>query len=375
MFLRTLLGRRNPHKSRSVVTSATRRILIKHVGNMGDHLFLVGPLLEVLARRVPDAEITLVTAWGYKDQRGRWGERNQDGFCVALMMKNPHIDHLVHWHDKKRSLEGDICIEEGRTFPTWDPAWYERQKSAYDVVLELDFGLTVFDNPLQRIYEHAGLDGETYGMYPFYGSASDWEVGRAVAAQFQKPRVAFLEGLDGQTMRGWDSAKVEQLSRRLQTERGITPIWFGSKHDHPYQGRHLTLRENIAFAGSCDLAIGVLGGPMHFAAASGVPTICLYGGQPLHRAAPSFFLNPHIVDSLRRHVTIEGPTCDEPCFLKREIPCKNLSEGEAASSGFLTWQQPGRQSDKSCVATIPVETVFAAILENLKRRGLLHDHS
>ena len=352
-------------------TRAPQRILLKHVGNMGDHLFLVGPLLEVLARRSPDAEITLVTAWGYRDAHGRWGDRNQDGYCIALMKENPHIDHLVHWHDRKRSLDGEICIEEGKRFPTWDPAWYEQEKRNYDVVLELDFGLTVFDNPVQRVYEKAGFPDETYGCYPFYGSASDWAVGREVAETLPQPRLLFLEGFDGESMRGWDPEHVRELAARVRETLGTEPVWFGARYPKTYGGRPLTLRENIAFAGSCDLAVGVMGGPMHFAAAAGVPTICLYGGQPLHRAAPSYFLNPHIADSAKHHITIEGPTCDEPCFLKRDRPCKNLSTDAARSSGFRSWQHPGRQHDKSCVATIPLETVYATIVSALKQRGFL----
>ncbi len=348
---------------------APRNILLKHVGNMGDHLFLVGALLEALAQRFPDAEVTLLAPWGYKDAQGRWGERNQDGYCIALMKENPHVDHLIHWHDTALSLDGDLCVEEGAHFPTWNPAWYARQLPTYDLVVELDFGLSVFDNPLERAYERAGLPGETSGSYPFYGSPTDWRVGREVAERAPRPRVAFLEGLDGQTMRGWTPENVHRLADRLAVV-GITPVWFGARYPQEHAGRRLTLRENIAFVGSCDLALGVMSGPMHFAAAAGVQTICLYGGQPLHRAAPSYFLNPHLADPTRQHITIEGPTCDEPCFLKRDRPCKNLGADAARTSGFQDWQRPGRQSDKSCVATIPVETVYATLMSALKERGL-----
>ena len=60
-------------------TKQPKRILLKHAGNMGDHLFLVGALLEGIKRAWPKAEVTLVTAWGYKDQSGKWGKRNMDG--------------------------------------------------------------------------------------------------------------------------------------------------------------------------------------------------------------------------------------------------------------------------------------------------------
>lgn len=337
---------------------------------MGDHLFLVGPLLETLSKKYPEAEITLIAAWGYKDTKGKWGERNQDGFCISLMKENPHIHQLVHYHDTKLSLDGNICVEEGKHFPTWNKKYYEQEKVSYDLVAEVDFGLGIFDNPVKKVYESIGLN-ENYTNYPFYGSTSDWKIGTEVARQFPRPRVVFLEGLDGESMRGWDPEKTRLLEKRFKEELGIKPIWFGAKYPKEFEGRKLTLRENIAFAGSCDLAIGVMSGPMHFAAAAGVQTICLYGGQPLHRAAPSYFLNAYIEDPKKFHLTIEGPTCDKPCFLKREKPCKNLSKIERENSGFKNWQKPGNQFNKSCVAVIPVETVFAAAKNALRQRNLI----
>jgi len=351
--------------------SEPKNILLKHVGNMGDHLFIVGPILEIISKRFPKAEVTLLTAWGYKDRKGHWGDRNQDGFCIALMQENPHIHHLVHWHDKKLSLDGKICTEEGKQYPTWNKKHYDKIKNEYDLVAELDFGIGIFDNPVQKALERIGLNSINYGNYPFYGSPNDWLVGKSVAEQFPGPRVVFLESINGTTMRGWDPEKTSILEEKIKSELGITPIWFGAKYPQKYNGRNLTLRENIAFAGSCDIGIGVMSGPLHFAASAGLQTVCLYGGQPLHRAAPSYFLNPYIKDPKKYHLTIEGPTCNEPCFLKREIPCKNISRVDSPSTKFKSWQEPGRQSDKSCVASISVETVFVTVKEALKNIDLI----
>lgn len=349
-----------------------KKILIRHIGNMGDHLFLVGAALEILKRRFPNSEITLVTAWGFKDKKGRWGERNQDGFCIALMQNNPHINHIVHWHDKKLSLEGDLCHESGKSYPTWNKKYYEKAKSEFDMIAELDFGLGHFDNPIEKVCENLGLPySDLDGNYPFYGSTEDWLIGKSVAEQFTGPKIVFLESINGTTMRGWDPEKTTQLETKIKNELNITPIWFGAKYPKQYNGRNLSLRENIAFAGSCDIGIGVMSGPLHFAAAAGLQTICLYGGQPHRRAAPGFFLNPHIKDPKKFHITIDGPTCNEPCFLKREKPCKNIFENNIKSMGFKNWQEPGRQNDKSCVATISVDTVFAALVSALRNRGLL----
>jgi len=346
------------------------RVLLKHVGNLGDHLFLVGALLEGISVAWPQAAVTLVTAWGYKDQSGRWGKRNQDGYCIALMKENPHVTHLVHWSDRDRSLAGRICREEGRRFPTWDRAHFDRVRDFYDVATELEFGLQIEENPLARVAAAVGLPNLTLGPYPFYATAADWDVGRSVTASLPRPRVALLDGLAGTSMRGWDPAKVPELAARFRAI-GIEPQWWGARHPSLFRGRPLTLRENIAVLASYDLAIGVMGAPLHFAAAAGVPTVALYGAQPYQRAAPGFSFNPSIPDAARQHLTVFGPTCDEPCFLKRDIPCKNLRGDARTSTGFESWQQPGRQADKSCVAVIPVDTVFATARDALERRGLL----
>lgn len=345
-----------------------QRILLKHVGNLGDHIFLVGALLEGLAVTWPEAEITLVAAWGYKNQQERWGKRNQDGYCIAAMKENPHIDHLVHWSDDACSLDGRICVEEGMRFPTWNRAHFESVRPTYDLAAELEFGLTAEENPLERIAAAVGLPYRSLAPYPFYGSSADREIGSAVASNFPRPRVALLEGLNGTTMRGWDPGKVSVLTRQFR-DHDITPIWWGASFTPLFHGRKLTLRENIAFLAQCDLAIGVLGAPMHFAASAGVQTICLYGAQSYARAAPGFFLNRALPES-GRHITLFGPTCDEPCLLKRDFPCKNLTGESRATTGFRHWRAPGRQQDKSCVATIPAETVFASAAEALELRGL-----
>lgn len=366
----TVKGKGEAWEGKNRRFSHPRNVLLKHVGNMGDHLFLVGALLEGLARAWPKAHVTLVTAWGYKDRHGRWGKRNQDGYCIALMKENPHIDDLVHWSDADRSLDARICVEEGRAFPTWDREAFEHAKDDADVVAELEFGLGVEDNPLERFAAAVGLEGLHLGPYPLYLTPSDVAVGRAVAASIPRPRVALLEGLGGRTMRGWDPAKTTALAARLQ-RRGVSVLWWGAQYMPILRGRTLTLRENIAFLRTCDLAIGVLGAPLHFAAAAGVQTLCLYGAQSYRRAAPGFAFNASLADPAFHHVTIFGPTCDAPCLLKRELPCKNLLGDERTDTGFRSWQDPGRQSDKSCIAVIPVETVLAAATDALERRGLL----
>src|SRR5688572_18986093 len=115
-----------------------KRFLLRHLGNLGDMTFFVPPVLESLKKHYPGCHITFITSWGVKDRRGRWGKRNQGGHSLHLLITKPHIDQLVHWHDTALSLEGTICHEDGRSFPTWSRDYYEEQKASgkYDGVFE-----------------------------------------------------------------------------------------------------------------------------------------------------------------------------------------------------------------------------------------------
>lgn len=344
-----------------------KKFLIKHVGNMGDMIFFVPPALATLKKKYPDCHITFVTAWGFKEKgwgwpcvarRAKWGKRNQDGFCIALMLTNPHINQLIHWHDTKLSLEGTICVEEGRSFPTWNKAYFEEQKNAghYDGVYELDFGLAYDENPIKKIYELLSLPDEDYSHYKIYFREKDKEVAAAVMQNTPRPRIVLLEGLDSATTRGWDIGKIPALEQAIIKTYGLAPLWFGSRYVPSHEGRPLTLRENIARLLYCDIGIGVLSGPLHFAAAAGLPTITLYADHVLQRAAPAYFLNKYIVEPSRRHRTLMGPAAP-PFRILKHAPGE-LTPVEQSSQSFKDWLRPGRQATKSALAVITTDEIM-----------------
>lgn len=362
---------------------SAKKFLVRHVGNMGDMLFLVPPALETLKKKHPGCHITVVTAWGYKQKGGKlsirftpgepqlftrksyWGQRNQGGFCISLLMTNPHIDQLVHYSDTELSLDGNICIEEGRRFPTWNKAHYETEKSsgAYDEVFELDFGLEHTGNPIQQMYRDVmNMPGETFSNYKLYFTDEDKAVAEKAMQSFPTPRIVLLEGIEGTTTRGWDPEKVAALEVHIKTKYGVSPIWFGGKYIPTVDDKPLTLRQNIATLLLCDVAIGVMSGPMHFAAAVGLPTIALYADHPLHRAAPAYFLNQYIENPKKQHRTIMGATnYNDIRLLKDDAPFANLTPTEAAEQGYEGWQNPGNQSKKSSLAVITPEEVLHAL--------------
>lgn len=361
-----------------------KKFLVKHVGNMGDMIFFVPPVLEVLKKKYPNCHITFVTAWGFKEKKRwpasrsllsaialakadgeGWGKRNQDGFCIALMMTNPHIDQLVHWHSTALSLEGAICVEEGRSFPTWSEAYFAEQKNSgqYDGVYELDFGLGYDENPMQKIYELLGISGENFTNYKMYFTEQDKNVAAEIMQNVPHPRIMLLETLDSPTTRGWNVDKIPELEQTISKTYGVRPHWFGGRYAPTYQGRPLTLRENIACLLHGDIGIGVLSGPMHFAAAVGLPTITLYADHPIHRAAPAYFLNKYIADPNRQPRTLMGPAAPPFRILKREPTELTLTEQK--KQGFKNWHRPGRQATKSAVGVITVDEIMTLLRDML----------
>ncbi|HBE89834.1 MAG TPA: hypothetical protein DDW41_01365 [Candidatus Andersenbacteria bacterium] len=356
--------------------SASPKFLLRHVGNMGDMIFIVPPVLSALKKTYPHCHITFVTSWGYKHTAGLlppfnqtiWGQRNQSGHSLHLIMTNPHIDQLVHWHDKKLSLNNRLCREDERSFPTWSKAYYEQQvkSGTYDKVIELDFGLSATDNPITRAFQLSGLSLNNPLNYQIYFTDSDLQKAEALTAKFPQPRIVLLESLAHPSTRGWDPAKGKQLTAAIVKEYDVEPIWFGAKFNHFFLGQPLSLRENIATLRFCTVGIGVLSGPLHFAAAAGLPTITLYCDHPLRRAAPAFFQNPTLPDTAVKHRTILGPHRFPMTILKGGTASLSLTPAELATQNFTHWSNPGRQSTKSGLAVITVDEVMTVLNDMLK---------
>ncbi|HSX24659.1 MAG TPA: hypothetical protein VLG69_01700 [Candidatus Andersenbacteria bacterium] len=340
-----------------------KKFLIKHVGNMGDMVFFVPPILETLKTAYPDCHITFVTAWGYKDKHGRWGKRNQDGFCISLMLHDPNIDELIHFHDQKTSLEGMLCIEEGHHIPTWNKEYYEHQKkdSQWDGVFELDVGIEQDENPMRHLYDVIGMPEQANTNYKLYLTERELFVAGEVMKHYPYPRIVLLEGLEGTSTRGWNADNISNLEQAIKTTYSASPIWFGAKYVHEYEGRPLTLRENIATLTYCDAAVGVLSGPLHFAAAVGLPVLTLLCDQPLHRADPAFFLNAYIPNLEKQHRTLLGPTGTALGFLKEGSTQINLTPQEWKKQGYIDWNKPGIQKTKSCLSVITVDEIMAVL--------------
>jgi len=343
---------------------------------MGDHVVFIPPVLASLKRAYPDCHITLITTWGFKETRRRWivgpkyehwGQRNQGGHSIHLMLTNPHVDQLVHWHDSIIDLDGNTCSEDGINIPTWSGAYFEKQKNSkdYDHVFELDVGIEHDEDPMRRLYDIVGLNNETYSNYQLYFTDEDLRIAEAAMAHLPTPRIVLLEGLDGSSTRGWDPVKVAVLEERIQKTYGVPAYKFGATHIPEHDGKPLTLRQNIATLRYCDVAIGVLSGPLHFAAATGTPTLTLYSDAPLRRTAPAYFLNEYINEPLYHHRTLLGPEPRPRTLLKSPYAPTPLTEAERKAQKYADWLTPGKQSTKAGLAPITVDEVMTVLSDML----------
>jgi heptosyltransferase-2 len=168
---------------------------------------------------------------------------------------------------------------EGRRFLLTDPVAYRQDQHEVENFLDclraVDIPVTsthleLWTTPAQedkarRLFAGAGLDRDSLKVV-IHAAAS------LAAKQWPLERFAFV-------------------MRTLRDRYGAQFVYTGAKGDSPlyeeierfghFGGLNLcgatTLRENIAVYRACDLFFGVDSGPMHMAAAAGIPVVALFG--------------------------------------------------------------------------------------------------
>ncbi|MCL5029021.1 MAG: hypothetical protein M1480_08385 [Bacteroidetes bacterium] len=366
------------------------RVLIKHVGGIGDFIFFVPPIVESLKNKYPLAsvdvlttcsinrtvKIKLISKWPFVGRRyvRIWGEpqSSRSGYCVDLIVANPFVDNVINFHSNKVDLDGRFlstyCYD--RCIKTWNLKYLNKvvSKNIYDKFLDIDsVQLNRFSNPLRILFSKLGEGDIYYSNYKTYTTEGDKRKIDGIIKKYPQPRILFCEGVDSLAMRSWTSEKVAALTQMIKEKYSVDPIWFGKRDIPIIDGRPLTLREHAEFARRCDVAIGNANGPFHLAASVGVTTILLLSLLSVERVAPEYHLNPYINNSNLLHVTVHALECDKHCDLKPKEPCDQF--GSIIEQGWNSSDDPGRQSTKSCGAAIRVETVYETLVKVLNKKG------
>jgi lipopolysaccharide heptosyltransferase III len=177
--------------------------------------------------------------------------------------------------------------------------------------------------------------------------ASAWINAEVGSIQAEKLLVAFGPGSKF-TSKLWPEERFAEVGKSLAHNTGIYPIVFGGPEDFDLGERllsgwntganaagQLTVRESAACLSHCSLFIGNDNGPMHLAAAVGVPCVAVFSGIDWpgrwHPYGPG-----HIV-------------------LRRSVPCDGCQLRECL------------QNDLICLKRISVDDVLSAVEHQLNR--------
>ena len=354
-------------------TGQVRRLLIRGTNWVGDSVMAI-PALREVRRLLPRTHITLLVlpwvsdiyqgspwvdaVWLY-DRKGRHAgaagrirlirSLAQGGFDAALLLQNAFEAALL------TRLAG-IPLRAGyrRDARGWllthalsiDPRLNARHQTYYylDLVERLLGRERTLDNP-------SPAQEKTTPELPL--SPEDHTLARQrlerEGVRFQGKVVGIHPGAAFGSAKRWMGDRYAQVLDRLIRTQGVEAILFGSRQERPIaesicghmdarplvlSGR-TSLSELIAMIACCDLFITNDSGPMHLAAALGIPTLALFGSTNQVATGP---LGPVAV------VVNKNVECS-PCLL-RECPI-----------------------DHRCMTRITVEEVFQEAVRMLRAGG------
>ena len=296
-----------------------KRILIYRLDEIGDMVTTL-PVFEALKKRFPEMKLTL--------------------FCKPLMKSlvqhDPHLDVIVTDY---AGLSGryDVIVDLRGDWDSLRFALGQRPK------LRLDRGSHRFLNRLfKREQEHELLFNLKI-IAPLFADSPAAPVARIYTARRNKQQAelfiqrhdlgAFVVFHTGarKLLRRWGLESWASLAKHLQADFGLHIVFAGAAEDVadikriqakiPFEtfsfAEQGTLLDYAALVSQAKLMVGNESGPMHIAAATGTPTLALFGpGQPEIFA-------PYGEQHRFLHHKLECNPCDQLSCIHPENPCMN----------------------------------------------------
>ena len=350
--------------------SHVERILVRSTNWVGDAVMSL-PALEALRARFPRAEIVLLSKpwvseifWHHpavnrqiiykpgSDHRGALGLRRlirevrSERFDAALLFQNAFQAAWIAWMARIPLRIG--YARDGRSLLLHDPieppapAAYGHQVNYY---LQLLFRAGIIDKP--KPVEEIRLR--------ITEAEKNWAAKKIEALDLSGPR--FLVGLAPGAAFGpakrWLPERFGGLADRLIGALNADVLIFGSAAERPLAEEiarsmqhtptiaagETSLRQLLALMARCSLIIANDSGPMHLAAALGVPLVAIFGSTD-ERAT--------------------GPLGTRIRIAKRLVECSPCG-------------QPVCPIDFRCMQDLSVDEVFRASLELVKEWNIRHD--
>jgi lipopolysaccharide heptosyltransferase II len=282
------------------------RIVCFHLNQVGDLIFSL-PALAALRQGFPRAHITSVARpWlaplleasafvdevivrppGYRpDTLLRLARRlRRRRFDLAMgFSQSPATSLLARWSARRQHGFADA----------WMPWLYGRRTYAPGPMTT---------GKMLRLTTALGLPGQPLTYVGLLTVAErDRESAQALLCGDDRPLVALAPGASGRRQyKGWSAARFGQVAAGLAARFGGRPVVVGGASDRA-QGEEIaaaapdvdvlnlagrtTVGELAGVLGQCALFVGIDSGPMHVAAALGVPVIGLFGPTDPHRTGP-----------------------------------------------------------------------------------------
>ena len=170
-------------------------------------------------------------------------------------------------------------------------------------------------------------------------------------------RPIFVNPAAAKRPRAWSSDRFRELSDAVASAHPDVPVivhdhppfeapegWPVSQQIHRLSGASLSLVELVAVIEKCRLYVGNDSGPMHLAAALGVPMVGIYGSSSPERTSP------RAANGAAHAVVSAGFECS---------PCRERFFDECPSP-------PTAEQRPPCLEAIDVETVAASVDRILK---------
>ena len=288
---------------------AAKRILVMRYRFIGDTVLTI-PFLRNLRSAVPSARIDLMI----------------EPFSGQVIEGCPYVDRVIpfelktihkyssqsdrgklaaYWHYQslirregydavfvlKRSLSSALLVlaagvprrigfaTEFRSFLLTDPVPYRHDQheveNFLDCLRKLDIPVNNTDLELWPLPEHKTATEERFREAGW--KSSDIRVVIHAAASLPAKQ--------------WPLDRFAEVMVALRKKYAVRFVYTGAMGDShlydsieslgPFEGMNLcgitSLRENIAIYGACDIFFGVDSGPMHMAAAAGLPVVALFG--------------------------------------------------------------------------------------------------
>lgn len=384
-----LAGRRKA--APDVILPEVRNVLVVRLDEIGDVVLTI-PMLRELRRNLPAARITLlvsphvanlletcpyvneVLVYECRTEHRRWQRFWQHFSAIRFARRhlwNRHFDLalLPRW-DVDQDHSAFVAYFSGAI---WRAAYSEtvneqkqRLNRSQDLLLTHSFDERVSRHEVEYglgIIRELGAEVQNDHLELWPDAEDVLFASKTLPKSGSDSYIALCPSGGTSQLKQWPVGNFIQLGRRLQDEHKARLVLVGGAGDETLGAElqrglgaaainligRTTLRQLAALLGQCKLFVGNDTGPMHIAAAAGIPVVAVFGSSCHHRFHPWSEKHRVVANVL-------------PCS-----PCANEPHRDRCVQ--CVFDHP------KCLRELPPEGVMAAINELLDQSGAVKSHS